>query len=66
MANPKLNQPDQFTAQRLEAAIEAWYEKHFHRCITSGTAAITAEEKDALHKATQAAVATPTQDADAD
>lgn len=66
MATPKTTQPNQSTAQRLEAAIEAWYEKHFHRCITSGTAAITAEEKDALHKATQAAVATPTQDADAD
>jgi hypothetical protein len=44
--------------ERLEAAIERWYAKHFHRAALAGVSAISAEDKSALVATVTAAVST--------
>jgi len=43
-------------AARARAAVEAWYEKHFHRHTVARTQPITSEEKDELHRVVASAV----------
>lgn len=38
-------------AERVVAAVEAWYAQHFHRATVEGRAPISAEDKAALVKA---------------
>jgi hypothetical protein len=44
---------------RVIAAIERWYERHFHAAAVSGTAPITADDKAALIQHVADAVAPP-------
>ena len=55
----KLNQIEtdlEAIAKRATDAIEAWYAKHYHRSVVSGTPAISSAEKDELHRAVATAV----------
>lgn len=55
----KFNQVEQdaeAVAARVKAAVDAWYDKHFHRHSVAGTQPISAQEKDDLHKAVASAV----------
>lgn len=45
--------------QRAIAAIERWYERHFHAAAVAGTAPITADDKAALIQHVADAVAPP-------
>lgn len=59
MAMPKFNQIEADTealAKRLRDAVEAWYAKHYHRSVVTGTAAISSAEKDELHRVVATAV----------
>lgn len=65
MALPKFNQIEadaEALLQRMRDAIEAWYAKHYHRSVVSGTPAISSAEKDDLHRVVASAVQ-PTQSA---
>ena len=48
--------------QRAVAAIEDWYERHFHACAVSGRAPISADDKAALVKGVAEAVAPATKE----
>ena len=49
--------------KRVIAAIDAWYEKHFHSCAVAGTAPLSADDKAALIQHVAEAVApTATED----
>jgi len=43
-------------AARARAAVDAWYEKHFHSHRVAGTVPISSVEKDELHRAVASAV----------
>jgi hypothetical protein len=49
-------------ADKVIAAIEAWYEKHFHTAIEQGRAPISSDEKTALVTGVVAAVAPVTKE----
>ncbi|MGN6383651.1 MAG: hypothetical protein ACTHMK_13695 [Dyella sp.] len=44
-------------AERVFAAVERWYERHFHRCAVAGVAPLSADDKAELHKHLAEAVA---------
>lgn len=48
--------------QRAVAAIEDWYERHFHACAVSGRAPLSADDKAALVKGVADAVAPATKE----
>lgn len=44
-------------AERVLAAVERWYERHFHRCAVAGVAPVSADDKAELLKHLAEAVA---------
>jgi hypothetical protein len=48
--------------QRVIAAIDTWYEAHFHKAAVEGRTPITSDDKDALLKGVTAAVAPATKE----
>lgn len=43
-------------AQRAEAAIQRWYDRHFHRAAVAGSPPITSTDKAELHAAVADAI----------
>ncbi|MBS0200290.1 MAG: hypothetical protein JSR70_07540 [Proteobacteria bacterium] len=48
-------QPPASLFDRVVAALEAWYDKHFHRSVVEGTPAISADDKESLFEAVKSA-----------
>lgn len=48
--------------ERAVAAIEDWYERHFHACAVAGRAPLSADDKAALVKSVADAVAPATKE----
>jgi len=48
--------------ERVVAAIDGWYERHFHACAVAGRAPLSADDKTALVKSAVDAVAPATKE----